>query len=100
MLAPAAETAGVNDRVQLAAANRVLTDRLLDAHMRAGVTVLDPASVWVDADVQIENDVTLLPGVHLLAGTTVAPGATIGPDCTITRHVHRGGRDRHPGGSA
>ena len=84
VLAPAAETAGVNDRVQLAAAHRVLTDRLLDAHMRAGVTVLDPTSVWVDADVRIENDVTLLPGVHLLAGTTVATGATIGPECTIT----------------
>ena len=84
VLAPAAETAGVNDRVQLAAAHRLLTDRLLEAHMRAGVTVLDPRSVWVDADVRIDRDVTLLPGVHLLAGTTVATGATIGPDCTIT----------------
>ena len=84
VVAPAEETAGVNDRVQLAHAHRTLTDRLLEAHMRAGVTVLDPASTWVDADVLIERDVTLLPGVHLGAGTTVATGAVIGPDCTIT----------------
>ena len=84
VLAPATETAGVNDRVQLASAHRTLTDRLLDTHMRAGVTVLDPATTWVDADVRIANDVTLLPGVQLLAGTTVQSGATIGPDCTIS----------------
>jgi bifunctional UDP-N-acetylglucosamine pyrophosphorylase/glucosamine-1-phosphate N-acetyltransferase len=84
VLAPAQETAGVNDRVQLAAAHRAFTDRVLEAHMRAGVTVLDPASTWIDADVRIDRDVTLLPGVHLLAGTTVARGATIGPDCSIS----------------
>ena len=84
VLAPAEETAGVNDRVQLARAHRALTDRLLDEHMRAGVTVVDPGSTWVDADVRIDRDVTLLPGVHLQAGTTVATGAVIGPDCTIT----------------
>ncbi len=84
VLAPAEETAGVNDRVQLARAHRTFTDRLLDEHMRAGVTVVDPGSTWVDADVLIERDVTLLPGVNLQAGTTVATGAVIGPDCTIT----------------
>jgi bifunctional UDP-N-acetylglucosamine pyrophosphorylase / glucosamine-1-phosphate N-acetyltransferase len=84
VLAPAQETAGVNDRVQLAQAHRTLTDRLLDGHMRAGVTVVDPRSTWVDVDVRIERDVTLLPGVQLQTGTTVATGAVIGPDCTIT----------------
>jgi len=49
--APAEETAGVNDRVQLAAAHRVYNDRLLTRHMRNGVTVIDPATAWVDADV-------------------------------------------------
>ena len=84
VLAPAEETAGVNDRVQLAQAHRALTDRLLDGHMRAGVTVVDPRSTWVDVDVRIDRDVTLLPGVQLHTGTTVATGAVIGPDCTIT----------------
>lgn len=83
VIAPASETAGVNDRVQLAAAARTYNDRVLDGHMRAGVTVLDPASTWIEADVQIEPDTVLLPGVHLCAGTRIAANATIGPDCTL-----------------
>ncbi len=84
VLAPAEETAGVNDRVQLAAALRTYTTRLLEQHMRAGVTIVDPATTWIDADVVLEPDVTLLPGVQLLSGTTVARGAVVGPDCTLT----------------
>ena len=75
---------GVNDRVQLATLGGELNRRLLVAHMRAGVTVVDPASTWVDVDVRLAADVTLLPGTHLHAGTTVAPGATIGPDTTLS----------------
>jgi len=85
VLAPdARETAGVNDRAQLAAAARDLRDRLLDAHLRAGVAVLDPATTWVDADVVLEPDCTLLPGVQLLRGTVVRRGAVVGPDSTLT----------------
>lgn len=76
---------GVNDRVQLATLGAELNRRLVLDWMRAGVTVVDPATTWVDADVQLAEDVTLLPGVQLLAGTTVAAGATIGPDTTLTR---------------
>ena len=79
-----AETAGVNDRVQLAAAARALRDRLLEEHMRAGVAVLDPATTWVDADVVLEPDCTLRPGVQLHAGTVVRRGAVVGPDTTLT----------------
>ena len=61
VVAPHDETAGVNDRVQLAAAHRTYNARLLDAHMRAGVTVVDPATTWVDPTVTLEPDVTLLP---------------------------------------
>ena len=83
VLADATETAGVNDRVQLAAAHRAYNDRLLVEWMRAGVTVLDPVSTWVDAEVTLEPDVTLLPGVQLLGRTSVAAGATVGPDSTL-----------------
>ncbi len=83
--APAAETGGVNDRVQLAAAARLLRDRLLEQHMRAGVAVLDPATTWVDVDVELAPDCTIAPGVQLHAGTTVAAGAVVGPDSTVTR---------------
>ncbi len=91
VLAPAAETAGVNDRVQLAAAHRALNDRLLAGWMRAGVTVLDPATTWIDTTVELEPDVTLRPGVQLHGGTRVERGAEVGPDCTLTDTVVRAG---------
>jgi len=78
------ETAGVNDRLQLAEAARALRDRLLQEHLRAGVAVLDPATTWVDADVVLEPDCTLHPGVQLHAGTVVRRGAQVGPDSTLT----------------
>jgi bifunctional UDP-N-acetylglucosamine pyrophosphorylase / glucosamine-1-phosphate N-acetyltransferase len=76
--------AGVNDRVQLAAVGAELNRRLLEHWMRAGVTVVDPTSVWLDVDVQLAPDVVLHPGVQLHAGTVVGPGATIGPDSTLS----------------
>jgi bifunctional UDP-N-acetylglucosamine pyrophosphorylase/glucosamine-1-phosphate N-acetyltransferase len=84
MTAPATETAGVNDRIQLAAAHRTYNDRLLDQHMRAGVTVLDPATTWVDATVELAPDVTIKPNTQLEGGTRIGAGAVIGPDCTLT----------------
>lgn len=83
VIAPHEETAGVNDRVQLAAAHRRYNARLLDAHMRAGVTVVDPATTWVDAGVTLEPDATLLPSVDLQGATAVAGGAVIGPQTTL-----------------
>jgi bifunctional UDP-N-acetylglucosamine pyrophosphorylase/glucosamine-1-phosphate N-acetyltransferase len=79
-----AETAGVNDRVQLAAAHRAYNARLLEQHMRAGVTVVDPATTWVDAGVVLEPDVTLLPSVSLHGSTRVGAGAVIGPQVSLT----------------
>jgi bifunctional UDP-N-acetylglucosamine pyrophosphorylase/glucosamine-1-phosphate N-acetyltransferase len=76
--------AGVNDRVQLAALGAELNRRLGEQWMRAGVSMIDPASVWLDADVQLAADVVLHPGVQLRAGTTVDSGAQIGPDCTLS----------------
>ena len=52
--------------------------------MRAGVTVVDPLTTWLDADVVLEPDVTLLPSVDLHGATHVAAGATIGPQVTLT----------------
>jgi bifunctional UDP-N-acetylglucosamine pyrophosphorylase / glucosamine-1-phosphate N-acetyltransferase len=82
--APAETVAGVNDRVQLAAAHRIYNTRLLEAHMRAGVTVIDPLTTWVDADVTIEPDATLLPSVELHGATRIGSGASIGPQVTLT----------------
>lgn len=74
---------GVNDRVQLATLGAQLNRRLLEAHMRAGVTIVDPASTWTDVDVELGQDVTVLPGTQLHGTTRVGAGATVGPDTTL-----------------
>lgn len=76
--------AGVNDRVQLAAIGAEINRRVLERWMRAGVTVVDPRSTWVDVGVRLERDVTLLPGTQLHGTTTVGEAATVGPDTTLT----------------
>ena len=81
---PASETMGVNDRVQLSQAARVLRDRLVEQHQRAGVTVVDPLTTWIDVDVRIEADAVVHPGTQLHGRTTVAAGAQVGPDSTLT----------------
>jgi len=77
------QTEGVNDRVQLSRLGVELNRRILDGWMRAGVTVLDPATTWVQASVDLGPDVTLLPGTSLEGATSVASGAVIGPDTTL-----------------
>ena len=77
------QTEGANDRVQLAELGRVLNERIVTQWMRDGVTVMDPASTWIDADVQLAQDVTILPGTQLLGATIVAEDAVIGPDTTL-----------------
>ncbi|MEU6269401.1 bifunctional UDP-N-acetylglucosamine diphosphorylase/glucosamine-1-phosphate N-acetyltransferase GlmU [Saccharopolyspora shandongensis] len=84
---------GVNDRVQLARLGAELNRRLLLRWMRAGVTITDPNSVWLDADVELDRDVLLEPGVQLRGGTKVGEGAVVGPDTTLTGCVI------HPGAS-
>jgi len=78
------ETLGVNDRVQLAESAALLRDRINDQWMRAGVTISDPATTWIDATVELTNDVTLHPGSAIFGNTKVAAGAIIGPRTTLT----------------
>ncbi|MGW0081242.1 bifunctional UDP-N-acetylglucosamine diphosphorylase/glucosamine-1-phosphate N-acetyltransferase GlmU [Streptomyces sp. NPDC003393] len=78
------EIAGINNRVQLAQARRILNDRLLTAAMMAGVTVVDPATTWVDATVTFEQDVTVLPGTQLHGSTHLAEGSVVGPNSRLT----------------
>lgn len=78
------QTEGVNDRAQLADVRAELNRRILRRLMLAGVTVVDPATTWIDVDVSCEPDVVLHPGTQLLGATSVATGAAIGPDTTLT----------------
>ncbi|GAA0216053.1 bifunctional UDP-N-acetylglucosamine diphosphorylase/glucosamine-1-phosphate N-acetyltransferase GlmU [Saccharothrix mutabilis subsp. mutabilis] len=75
---------GVNDRVQLARLGAELNRRIVEQWMRAGVTVVDPATTWLDADVRIGRDATIEPGVQLRAGTVVGENAVVGPDTTLS----------------
>ena len=77
------QTEGANDRAQLATLAAHLNRRTLEHWMREGVTVVDPASTWVDVTVALEPDVTLLPNVQLLGATVVAEDAVVGPDTTL-----------------
>ena len=77
------QTEGVNDRVQLAQLGRILRDRLVEQWMRAGVSVVDPQTTWLDVTVELAPDVTLLPGTQLLGATKIAEGALVGPDTTL-----------------
>ncbi|MET9146551.1 MULTISPECIES: bifunctional UDP-N-acetylglucosamine diphosphorylase/glucosamine-1-phosphate N-acetyltransferase GlmU [unclassified Streptomyces] len=78
------EIAGINNRVQLAEARRALNDRLLTAAMLAGVTVVDPATTWVDVTVTFEQDVIVHPGTQLHGATHLAEGAEVGPNTRLT----------------
>jgi bifunctional UDP-N-acetylglucosamine pyrophosphorylase/glucosamine-1-phosphate N-acetyltransferase len=75
---------GVNDRVQLAEAARLLNARTVRKWQLAGVSVLDPATTWIDVDATLEPDVTVLPNTHILRATTIASGATVGPDTSLS----------------
>jgi bifunctional UDP-N-acetylglucosamine pyrophosphorylase/glucosamine-1-phosphate N-acetyltransferase len=74
------EAVMVNDRVQLAAAEVALRERINRIWMRAGVTMVDPAATYVDAAVEIEPDVRILPNTMLEGRTVVGTGSVLGPD--------------------
>ncbi|WP_127782160.1 bifunctional UDP-N-acetylglucosamine diphosphorylase/glucosamine-1-phosphate N-acetyltransferase GlmU [Rhodococcus sp. X156] len=76
--------AGVNDKVQLSQLGAELNRRVLARWMRAGVTVVDPATTWLDVTVELAPDVQLHPGVQLHGRTRVDTGAQVGPDTTLT----------------
>src|SRR5207302_4388895 len=73
------EVEGINTRVELAFVAGKLRDRINDAHMLAGVTIVDPASTWIDAGVEIEPDVTIHPFTVVRGNVRIATGAELGP---------------------
>jgi bifunctional UDP-N-acetylglucosamine pyrophosphorylase/glucosamine-1-phosphate N-acetyltransferase len=75
----AAEAIGINNRVELAEAAAVLRDRINEAHMLNGITIVDPATTWIDASVELEPDVVVHPFTVLRGATSVGAGAEIGP---------------------
>jgi bifunctional UDP-N-acetylglucosamine pyrophosphorylase/glucosamine-1-phosphate N-acetyltransferase len=78
------EIAGINNRVQLSEARRILNDRLLTEAMLSGVTVIDPATTWVDVMVTFGQDAVVHPGTQLHGSTHLGEGAEVGPNCRLT----------------
>jgi len=74
---------GINDRAQLAQAEWALRVRRNEEHMRAGVTLRDPSTVYLDWGVELATDVTIEPNAILRGSTIVGEGSTIGPGTTI-----------------
>ena len=79
----AALVAGVNDRVQLSALSAELNRRLVANLQRSGVTVIDPATTWIDVEVSVGRDTVIHPGTQLQGGTVVGTHCTVGPDSTL-----------------
>jgi bifunctional UDP-N-acetylglucosamine pyrophosphorylase/glucosamine-1-phosphate N-acetyltransferase len=74
---------GINDRVQLAEVRAIAQRRIHDAHGRAGVTIVDPASTLIDASVTIGEDTTVEPSSFLRGTTSIGKGCTVGPLTTL-----------------
>lgn len=74
---------GVNDRVQLAAVRAIAQRRIHERHMRAGVTIVDPATTVIDVGVQIGQDAVIAPFTSLHGTTEIGPGAKVGPVSTL-----------------
>lgn len=77
------ETIGINTRVHLSEVEVAMRRRINHGHMLNGVTMIDPASTYIEADVKIGKDTTLLPNTHLLGKTEIGEGNIIGPNAII-----------------
>ena len=78
------QTEGVNDRVQLARLGAELNRRVVEGWMRAGVTVVDPATTWIDSDVTLGRDVLIHPQTQIHGASTIGDDVVLGPDTTLT----------------
>ncbi|NLJ86151.1 MAG: bifunctional UDP-N-acetylglucosamine diphosphorylase/glucosamine-1-phosphate N-acetyltransferase GlmU [Firmicutes bacterium] len=75
----AEEALGINNRAQLAVAEGILRDRIRKAWMLAGVTMLDPNTVYIDAEAKLAEDVVILPFTFIEGNSRIAKGSVIGP---------------------
>lgn len=77
------ETIGINDRLALAQAEKIMKTRINEHHMHNGVTIIDPDNTYIGLDVKIEQDVIIYPGSILTGETTIGVDAEIGPNTEI-----------------
>lgn len=77
------ESMGVNDRVALSRATRVMQRRINEKHMRNGVTIINPENTYIDCDVKIGSDTVIEPGVYLKGNTKIGSDCLIGANSVI-----------------
>lgn len=77
------ETMGVNDRVALAEAERIMRKRINEFHMRNGVSLIDPANTYIASDVTIGSDTVIYPGTVISGITVIGMDCEIGPNSEI-----------------
>jgi bifunctional UDP-N-acetylglucosamine pyrophosphorylase/glucosamine-1-phosphate N-acetyltransferase len=87
------EFLGINDRSQLADVSAIFRDRINEALMLSGVTIVDPQSTWIDLSVEIASDVRVEPGTALRGNSKISSGAVLGPrttlvDCKVGAGAH------------
>jgi bifunctional UDP-N-acetylglucosamine pyrophosphorylase/glucosamine-1-phosphate N-acetyltransferase len=80
----AVQTLGCNDRAQLAGLRALLRDRVNEAWMLSGVSLIDPATTWIDVTVALGRDATVEPNTQLRGATVIGEGAVVGPDTTLS----------------
>lgn len=83
-LADPMEVAGANDRAQLAELDRAMQARINEAHMKSGVTIVNPETVRIEAGVTIGRDTVVQPNVHLRGETSIGEGCTVDTGCVFT----------------
>jgi bifunctional UDP-N-acetylglucosamine pyrophosphorylase / glucosamine-1-phosphate N-acetyltransferase len=88
------EVEGINTRVELAFVAGKLRDRINEAHMLNGVTIVDPASTWIEAGVEIEQDVTIHPFTVVRGDVRIATGAELGPFAYVRPGTSLGARGK------
>lgn len=81
------EIIGINDRVQLARAEKIMRQRINEALMLGGVTIVDPDTAWIDSEVEVGRDSIILPNTCLKGRTSIGSFCRVGPGTTITDSV-------------
>lgn len=78
---------GINDRMQLAEANKIIKRRVNEKHMKEGVTIIDPKNTYIEENVEIGKDTIIYPGTILEGNTKIGNNCVIGPNSRITDSI-------------
>jgi bifunctional UDP-N-acetylglucosamine pyrophosphorylase/glucosamine-1-phosphate N-acetyltransferase len=87
ILTDSTQVMGINDRVQLSVVEGIFRQNIREYWMMKGVTIIDPASTFIDASVIVDQDTTIHPNSSILGQTEIGQGSILGPGITITDSI-------------